>query len=93
MCDAKLSKDFEIKGRPYLTAAVERNRHGATIRMVPTLVAASLSRLGETQPPRNVLESRAVPLGMYDFGGICGEGRAFVPIFVGDYLEDIGQLM
>jgi hypothetical protein len=49
-CYAKLAEDFEEKGRAYLLAAMEGNRDCSAIGMVPTLVAAGLSRALNCEP-------------------------------------------
>ncbi len=53
---AQLSKNFEQQRRPNLTAAMKRNRHGTSIRVIPAFVTPCLSCLSEAQAPRGVLK-------------------------------------
>jgi len=41
--DTELAGDFEEEGRSDFAASVNRNCHGATVRMIPALTTAGLA--------------------------------------------------
>jgi hypothetical protein len=54
--NAELPQNLEKQRRTDLTAAVKRNSHGPTIRMIPTLMTSRLPRLRKAQPPSRTLQ-------------------------------------
>src|ERR1035438_8328866 len=54
--NAELSQDLEEQRRADLPTAVNGNGHGASVRMVPTLVAAGLPRAGKPELAGCILE-------------------------------------
>jgi hypothetical protein len=87
-----LAEDLVEEWRSDLSAAMEGNRQGPAIGVVPPLVASGLSTLDEAELTGHPLELRAVALGIHDFGRVLGQGSAPLLILLGDHIEDVTQL-
>ena len=74
--EAELAEDLVEEGRSDLSATMDGNRHGPAIGVVPALVASGLSTPHEAELTGHPLNSRAVALGIHDFGRVLGQRGA-----------------
>ena len=77
---------------PDRPTAVQRNRHSASVGMVPTFMTSGLPPPCEAEMLGGSLDWRAVALGMQDFGRVRRQGFASLGVFFADYREHLREL-